>query len=109
MTEPTTIKVQDGKGRMIMLVEPSFYDLNLGIYAKVPPTLASNEEFLDRLRILLYVRAIGDEVVRFDSMRDIESVMNELGREGFEAVISGIADNFNKPLPGEAVEMERKK
>lgn len=109
MNGQKNIKVQDSKGRTLMLIEPSFYDLNLGIYTKVPPGLSGNEEFLDRLRILLYVRAIGDEVVGFDSMRDIESVTNELGREGFEAVIEGIAKHFNQALIEEAAETERKK
>lgn len=62
----------------------------------VGPDLAENQAYMRMLTPLLYVAEINDDPVEIPrNKRQVEALIQRVGREGFLPVIEGIATHFS--------------
>lgn len=88
------VHVTDSRGRKIGLRQPKFLD-EFRIVEAVGPELSRNQTYMAMLNPLLFIAEIDGDVQPFPTTKiAVDSLINTAGREGFLAVIQGIAEHF---------------
>lgn len=94
------VYVTDSRGRKLGLRRLEFLE-EFRIIEAVGPELAANTTYMGMLNPLLYLAEIDGEPVAIPRNKiQAEALIQRAGREGFIAVLQGIADHFSADAKG---------
>ena len=86
----------DSKGRVLVIEEPNVLAPYQLIRA-IGGADAENGTYVNMILPLIYLAKINDEIIyQPKSPREIDALINRLGREGMQILLSGVTANFLK-------------
>jgi|SRR5579863_822509 len=93
-----TLKVTDGRSRVITLKKPGV----LAQYRLIATlgALAENRTYVNMVMPLIFVAAIDDDdAIALGKMSEVEALIQRLGEDGIDTVMTAIKDHFGATDP----------